>query len=67
MHGAPSIGCLYDPSAFNGRQLAEFGRLLDGGTVRVAINSTFPLSCARKANERAARGHVQGKIVLDVE
>ncbi|MGG3574073.1 NADP-dependent oxidoreductase [Bacillus gobiensis] len=50
----------------NGPQLAEFGRSLDAGTVRVAIDSTFPLADARKAHERAARGHIQGKIVLTV-
>ena len=50
----------------NGPQLAEFGRLLDAGTFRVAIDSTYPLADARKAHERAARGHVQGKIVLTV-
>jgi NADPH:quinone reductase-like Zn-dependent oxidoreductase len=48
----------------NGAQLAELGRLLDAGTVRVAIDSTFALADARAAHERAARGHVQGKIVL---
>ncbi|MER5904866.1 NADP-dependent oxidoreductase [Streptomyces mirabilis] len=48
----------------NGAQLAELGRLLDAGTVRVAIDSTFPLADARAAHERAARGHIQGKIVL---
>jgi NADPH:quinone reductase-like Zn-dependent oxidoreductase len=50
----------------NGPQLVELGRLLDAGTVRVAIDSTFPLADARKAHERAARGHIQGKIVLTV-
>ncbi|MGF7036503.1 NADPH:quinone reductase-like Zn-dependent oxidoreductase [Paenibacillus mucilaginosus] len=50
----------------NGPQLAELGRLLDAGTVRVAIDSTFPLAYARKAHERAAGGHIQGKIVLTV-
>jgi NADPH:quinone reductase-like Zn-dependent oxidoreductase len=50
----------------NGPQLAKLGRLLDAGTVRVAIDSTFPLADARKAHERAARGHIQGKIVLTV-
>jgi NADPH:quinone reductase-like Zn-dependent oxidoreductase len=51
----------------SGPQLAEVGRLLDGGTVRIAIDSTFPLADARRAHERAARGHVRGKIVLTVE
>ncbi|MET8787592.1 NADP-dependent oxidoreductase [Streptomyces sp. NPDC004589] len=50
----------------NGAQLAELGRLLDTGTVHVAIDSTFPLADARAAHERAARGHIQGKIVLTV-
>lgn len=50
----------------NGTQLAELGRLLDAGTVRVAVDSTFPLADARKAHERAARGNLQGKIVLTV-
>jgi NADPH:quinone reductase-like Zn-dependent oxidoreductase len=50
----------------NGAQLAELGRLLDAGTVRVALDSTFPLADTRLAHERAARGHIQGKIVLTV-
>ncbi|MDP9046482.1 MAG: NADP-dependent oxidoreductase [Pseudomonadota bacterium] len=51
----------------NGRQLAELGRALDSGTLRVAIDSTFALADARKAHERAARGHIRGKIVLTVD
>lgn len=50
----------------NGAQLAELGRILDAGTLRVAIDSTFALANAREAHERAARGHIQGKIVLTV-
>ncbi|HEX2526620.1 MAG TPA: NADP-dependent oxidoreductase [Geminicoccus sp.] len=50
----------------NGAQLTELGRLLDAGTVRVAIDSTYPLADARRAHERAARGHIQGKIALTV-
>ena len=50
----------------DGRQLAELGRLMDAGTLHVAIDSTFPLEDARRAHERAARGHIQGKIVLIV-
>ncbi|MVT12103.1 zinc-binding dehydrogenase [Chitinophaga sp. ysch24] len=50
----------------NGLQLEELGRLLDVRTVRVAIDSTFPLADAQKAHERAASGHIQGKIVLTV-
>jgi NADPH:quinone reductase-like Zn-dependent oxidoreductase len=51
----------------NGAQLAELGRLLDAGTVTVAVDSSFPLADARSAHERAARGHIQGKIVLTVD
>lgn len=50
----------------SGLQMAELGRLLDAGTLRVAIDSTFPLAEAHKAHERAAAGHIQGKIVLTV-
>ncbi|MFO1037086.1 MAG: NADP-dependent oxidoreductase [Geminicoccaceae bacterium] len=50
----------------NGRQLEELGRVLDAGTVRVAIDNTFPLAEARRAHERAARGHLRGKLVLTV-
>ena len=32
--------------------------------VRIAIDRTFALADARQAHERAARGHIQGKIVL---
>ena len=50
----------------NGAQLAQIAHLLDAGTIRVAIDSTFPLADARKSHERAANGHIQGKIVLTV-
>lgn len=50
----------------NGMQLAEAGRLLDDGTVRVVIDSTFALAQASEAHRRASRGSIQGKIVLTV-
>ena len=50
----------------SGAQLEEIGHLLDDGTIRVAIDSRFPLADARQAHERAAKGHIQGKIVLTV-
>jgi len=50
----------------SGAQLAEVAKLLDNGTIRVAIDSTFPLADARKAHERAAQGNIQGKIVFTV-
>ncbi len=51
----------------SGAQLEQVGRLLDSGEIRVVIDSTFPLAEARRAHERAAAGHLQGKIVLTVE
>ncbi|WP_199844125.1 NADP-dependent oxidoreductase [Streptomyces sp. RTd22] len=50
----------------SGAQLAELQSLLDTGKIRVAIDSTFALADAGAAHERAARGHIQGKIVLTV-
>ena len=50
----------------NGAQLAQMRDLLDAGTIRVAIDGTFPLANARQAHERAAGGHIRGKIVLTV-
>jgi NADPH:quinone reductase-like Zn-dependent oxidoreductase len=50
----------------NGAQLAELGRLLDEGVIRVAIDSTYPLEDAQAAHQRAAEGHLAGKIVLTV-
>jgi NADPH:quinone reductase-like Zn-dependent oxidoreductase len=50
----------------NGAQLAEIARLVEDGTIRVAIDSTYPLEEAQAAHKRAAQGHIQGKIVLTV-
>ncbi|WP_158826641.1 NADP-dependent oxidoreductase [Mucilaginibacter lacusdianchii] len=50
----------------SGAQLTELANLLNDGKIRVVIDSTYPLSDARKAHERAAQGHIQGKIVLTV-
>ena len=51
----------------SGAQLQEVGRLLANGTIRVGIDSTYPLADAQKAHERAAQGNIQGKIVLTVD
>ncbi|MFJ6694931.1 NADP-dependent oxidoreductase [Streptomyces sp. NPDC091272] len=51
----------------NGTQLAELAALVDAGTLRVAVDSTYPLAHAQAAHERAAKGHLQGKIVLTVD
>ncbi|AHJ74337.1 NADP-dependent oxidoreductase [Kosakonia sacchari] len=48
----------------SGAQLAQAGRLLEEGGVRVVIDSTYPLALASAAHQRAAMGNIQGKIVL---
>lgn len=50
----------------SGVQLARAGRLLAEGAVEVVVDSRFPLVDAARAHERAARGGVQGKIILTV-
>lgn len=50
----------------SGKQLGEISSLLDNGTLRIAVDSTFLLADAQKAHERAAQGNIQGKIVLTV-
>ncbi|RIY03676.1 NADP-dependent oxidoreductase [Aureimonas flava] len=51
----------------NGAQLQQVAPLLNDGTVRVVIDSVFPLEEAARAHERAERGGIQGKIVLLVD
>ncbi|NKJ00925.1 NADP-dependent oxidoreductase [Novosphingobium sp. SG707] len=48
----------------NGPQLAEAGRLLGDGTIRVVVDSRYPLAEASRAHARAMKGGIQGKIVL---
>lgn len=48
----------------NGAQLRQAGRLLDDGTVRVVIDSAYPLAEASAAHQRASEKSIQGKIVL---
>jgi NADPH:quinone reductase-like Zn-dependent oxidoreductase len=50
----------------DGRQLEQLARLMEAGTLRVAIDSEYSLADAEQAHERAARGHIEGKIVLAV-
>lgn len=50
----------------SGAQLEQLASLLDSGVIRVVIDSTFALQDANKAHERAAQGHIRGKIVLSV-
>jgi len=47
-------------------ELAEIGKLIDEGKIKVVVSQTFPLSEAMKAQEQVATGHTRGKIVLRV-
>jgi NADPH:quinone reductase-like Zn-dependent oxidoreductase len=44
--------------------LAEIGRLIDSGKVKVVIETVLPLAEARRAHELSQSGHARGKIVL---
>jgi NADPH:quinone reductase-like Zn-dependent oxidoreductase len=48
----------------SGLQLTAIAKLLEAGTIRVAIDSSFALADAQRAHERMERGHLQGKVVL---
>lgn len=50
----------------SGTQLSELAGLMDNGTIKVVIDSIFPLADAGRAHQRAAQGNIQGKIVLTV-
>ncbi len=50
----------------NSEELGRIGQLIDDGTVRVLIDSVFPLSEARAAHEKSETGRAKGKIVLEV-
>ncbi len=50
----------------SGAQLEEIAPLLNDGTIKVVIDSTYPLAGAADAHARAEQGHIQGKIVLTV-
>lgn len=47
-------------------QLAEIGRLIDDGKVRVAVQQAFPLREAKKAHDTLEHEHTRGKVVLTV-
>ncbi|NVL30808.1 zinc-binding dehydrogenase [Pseudomonas syringae pv. actinidiae] len=51
----------------NSAQLAEAGRLLDNGSVRIVIDSTFSLADALAAHARASRGVSRARLCLSPE
>ena len=62
-HGIHGATLSVDP---NPDELAEIGKLIDQGKIKVVVSQTFPLSEAKKAQEQVATGHTRGKIVLKV-
>jgi NADPH:quinone reductase-like Zn-dependent oxidoreductase len=50
----------------NGDELAQIGKLIDEGKIKVVVSETFPLADASKAEAKADTGHARGKIVLKV-
>ncbi|HUX85115.1 MAG TPA: NADP-dependent oxidoreductase [Chitinophagaceae bacterium] len=51
----------------HGARLAEIGKLIDEGRLKVIIEREFPLSETRKAQELSAQGHARGKIIIRIE
>jgi NADPH:quinone reductase-like Zn-dependent oxidoreductase len=62
-HGIRGASISVDP---NSDELAEIGKLIDAGKIKVIVSQTFSLSDAAKAQEQVATGHTRGKIVLKV-
>ncbi|MFT5681316.1 MAG: NADPH:quinone reductase-like Zn-dependent oxidoreductase [Myxococcota bacterium] len=61
--GATGGAFMVQPSS---EALTEIAQLIDAGTVRVLIDSVFPLSETRAAHEKSQTGRAKGKIVLEV-
>jgi NADPH:quinone reductase-like Zn-dependent oxidoreductase len=62
-HGIRGAALSVDP---NSDELAEIGKLIDQGKIKVIVSQTLPLSEAKRAQEQVATGHTRGKIVLKV-
>jgi NADPH:quinone reductase-like Zn-dependent oxidoreductase len=50
----------------DGKQLAEIGKMIDAGELRVFLEAVYELDDAREAYARAERGKMRGKIALSV-
>jgi NADPH:quinone reductase-like Zn-dependent oxidoreductase len=48
------------------RNLAELAKLLDAGTIKAVVSKVYPLARAADAWREILKGHMRGKIVLDV-
>lgn len=61
--GVTACNLLVQPSH---AQLEELARLVDGGRLKVYVETVLPLADARTAHERSQTGRVRGKLVLRV-
>ena len=50
----------------DGQQLAEIGKMIDAGELRVFLEAVYALDDAREAYARAQQGKMRGKIALSV-
>jgi NADPH:quinone reductase-like Zn-dependent oxidoreductase len=61
--GVHVVEALVEP---DGSALAEIGRLVENGRLKVKVEEVFALERAAAAHERLERGGVRGKLVLEV-
>lgn len=50
----------------SGRDLSEIAKLIEAGTIRPLIDSSFPLEQISEAHRKSESGRARGKIVIDV-
>jgi NADPH:quinone reductase-like Zn-dependent oxidoreductase len=50
----------------DGPQLAQLGRMIDAGEIRVFLGAVYPLASASEAYARAQQGNLRGKIALSI-
>lgn len=62
-HGARGVFFVVEP---NRAELAEIAGLVEAGRVRPVVDRVVPLERTRDAYEAVERGHVRGKIVIEV-
>jgi NADPH:quinone reductase-like Zn-dependent oxidoreductase len=60
------ITARFERGNINGIRLQEIAGLIDVGKLRVVVDKEIPLHDAAYAHELSERGHVRGKIILNV-
>jgi NADPH2:quinone reductase len=60
----PLLRDLPSARAHHGQILAECGRLIESGRLRIDVARTLPLEQAAEAHRQIEMGHIQGKLVL---